>query len=462
MNRDFDQEKMIDKMRSLRDKRDLELLNQSLEKINLNSDYQKKLLDNKLLNVKYIGKVEISGESKDIYLILEQKQNSDGNKVEIERYWTEDGEVLGGNNTADQYNFITLDERYLEQDGLIEELESLDKNGILDLNKIEKERLEQIAQELGVSVEKLEKISEIDPEKEWEKNEENQEIEEKKDKEDKEVLSKKQMEKIPTKQDIKTNQKVTDKDTMSSLLGVQGKGYTKIAIVYSDKFKDSGSTTRFSFVGINKDGSAEKIDTLEQAYSSNPTKKITTLNRDGSKVEEKQVNSIFKIKGKQEEQLAVDIGTMGTIEPSFVRTPRQDNQEAISIPIETSNIRPTTRETRELMNRSRNTNVNDQIDKAEEHEEAGCENYTLEDIDDNPNNNTHEHFEHLSDEQLNEYASKILENDKIASVYNRNDVIEKLKQTQENTENRNAEEILEDVEQEMEESAEDEHQLPQR
>ena len=114
------------------------------------------------------------------------------------------------------------------------------------------------------------------------------------------------------------------------------------------------------------------------------------------------------------------------------------------------------------MNRSRNTNVNDQIDKAEEHEEAGCENYTLEDIDDNPNNNTHEHFEHLSDEQLNEYASKILENDKIASVYNRNDVIEKLKQTQENTENRNAEEILEDVEQEMEESAEDEHQLPQR
>ncbi len=51
---------------------------------------------------------------------------------------------------------------------------------------------------------------------------------------------------------------MTDKDTMASLLNVQGKGYRKIAIVYSDKFKEAGNTTKFSFVGIKQDGSAEK------------------------------------------------------------------------------------------------------------------------------------------------------------------------------------------------------------
>ena len=58
---------------------------------------------------------------------------------------------------------------------------------------------------------------------------------------------------------------------------------------------------------------------------------------------------------------------MGTIEPSLVRTPAQDNEEAISIPIETSNIRPTTRESRELMNRSRNTRGKEEIQRTEAH-----------------------------------------------------------------------------------------------
>ena len=110
MDRDLDKEKIIEKMRSLRDKRDLEILNQDLEEVNLDSDYQKELPENKVLNIKYLGKIEINNEPKDIYLVLEQKQKDDGNKIEIERYCTEDGEVLGGNNNSDQFNFITPNE----------------------------------------------------------------------------------------------------------------------------------------------------------------------------------------------------------------------------------------------------------------------------------------------------------------------------------------------------------------
>ena len=442
MDRDLDKEKIIEKMRSLRDKRDLEILNQDLEEVNLDSDYQKELPENKVLNIKYLGKIEINNEPKDIYLVLEQKQKDDGSKIEIERYCTEDGEVLGGNNNSDQFNFITPNEKYKDVEGLVESLQSLDKQGILDLKEIKK-------------------ISEIDSEKTVEDNEkENLEKDKDPDKE-KKTLSKKQVESISTKQEIKTEQKVTDKDTMASLLNVQGKGYRKIAIVYSDKFKEAGNTTKFSFVGIKQDGSAEKIDTIEQAYGTNPTKNVHSVNRDGSKIEEEKVNSIFKIKGKTETQIAVDIGNMGTIEPSLVRTPAQDNEEAISIPIETSNIRPTTRETRELMNRNRNTRVKEEIQRTEAHEELGCEDFSIKDIDDNPNNNTHEHQE-FSEEYLDKCASKILESETIANTYNRSDVKAYLKKYLENdNETIDTEDLINNVSEEMEQEAEKEHPLHQ-
>ena len=321
---------------------------------------------------------------------------------------------------------------------------------------------EQVAKELGITVEEIKKISEIDSEKTVEDNEkENLEKDKDPDKE-KKTLSKKQVESISTKQEIKTEQKVTDKDTMASLLNVQGKGYRKIAIVYSDKFKEAGNTTKFSFVGIKQDGSAEKIDTIEQAYGTNPTKNVHSVNRDGSKIEEEKVNSIFKIKGKTETQIAVDIGNMGTIEPSLVRTPAQDNEEAISIPIETSNIRPTTRETRELMNRNRNTRVKEEIQRIETHEELGCEDFSIKDIDDNPNNNTHEHQE-FSEEYLDKCASEILsKSETIANTYNSRDVKAYLKRSIENgNETIDTEDLINNVSEEMEQEAEKEHPLHQ-
>lgn len=251
---------------------------------------------------------------------------------------------------------------------------------------------------------------------------------------------------------------MTDKDTMASLLNVQGKGYRKIAIVYSDKFKEAGNTTKFSFVGIKQDGSAEKIDTIEQAYGTNPTKNVHSVNRDGSKIEEEKVNSIFKIKGKTETQIAVDIGNMGTIEPLLVRTPAQDNEEAISIPIETYNIRPTTRETREFMNRNRNPRVKEEIQEIKKHEKLGCEDFSKVDIDDNSNNNTHEHQE-FSEEYLDKCASKILsESEIIANTYNSRDVKAYLKRY---LENGNKTIDTEDLIEEMEQEAKKEHPLHQ-
>ena len=163
MQRNLDEEKIVDKMRSLRDKRDLEILNQELEGINLNCDYQKKIEDNKVLDVKYLGIIDFENKDTNIYLLLEQKEDKDGKIEEIERYYTEDWIFLGGNNKSDQYNCILLNEKYTNEKEILEQLQKLDKEGILDLNNIETSRLEEIAQTLGTIVERLQKISEINP-----------------------------------------------------------------------------------------------------------------------------------------------------------------------------------------------------------------------------------------------------------------------------------------------------------
>ena len=467
MDRDFDKEKIVDKMRELRDKRDLELLNQDMEDVNLDSDYQKEVSKNKVLNVKYLGTIEIDGEQKGIYLLIEQKEEKDGRLAEIEKYYTEDGEFLGADSNLDQFEFITLSEEYINKDGLLEQIESLDKEGILDLNEIENERLEELARELGIEPKDIEKYAEIDAEKEInDKDRTDDELEdegkenEKDENDDKEVLSKKEVEKIPAKTEIKTNQKVTDKDTMASLLNVEGKGYVKIAVIYSEKLQDNGNTTRFSFVGIKADGSAEKIDTLEQAYGNNPTKNVQTMNRDGSEIEEDKMNSIFRIKGKDEEQLAVNIGQMGTIEPKFVRTPRQDGEKAISIPIETQNIRPTTRETREYMNRSRNTSVDDNIKNIEKHEKENCDEVDARNTNDNPNDDTHNHD--FNQEFINECVDRLIE--KYGDIYNRNDLNDKvLKYIEEKgNEELSEERFYEGLDENVREEAEQEHPQHQR
>ena len=81
MNRDFDQEKILDKMRALRDQRDLEILNEQI-----NGKVQKQhFSEEKVLDVKFLGQVDGIG---DVYLVIEQEQDQDGNLFQAERYET--------------------------------------------------------------------------------------------------------------------------------------------------------------------------------------------------------------------------------------------------------------------------------------------------------------------------------------------------------------------------------------
>ena len=94
----MEKEKILDKMRELRDVRDLQILSKELENINLDVDYKKDLAENKVLDVKYLGQieqnVEVDGKEekvlKDIYLLIEQQKDKDGNLIQIEKYYNEE------------------------------------------------------------------------------------------------------------------------------------------------------------------------------------------------------------------------------------------------------------------------------------------------------------------------------------------------------------------------------------
>ena len=147
MERNINKEKNLEKMRELREKRDLELLKHDLDSINLDTDYQENLRQNKVKDVKFLGTVQIDGEEKSIFLVTEQKEIEEGKLIDIERYYTEDGEMLAGNNTIDGYE-VMLNEKFQGNENLLEELKALDKEGTLDLNELEENRMEEIAQAL--------------------------------------------------------------------------------------------------------------------------------------------------------------------------------------------------------------------------------------------------------------------------------------------------------------------------
>lgn len=462
MEKEANQEEILNKMRELREKRFKEICSKS----------KGRTINDYIENVKYLDRIEINGVEKSIYLIEEQHKQKDGSFSKVEKYYTEDGEFLGGNNSLDNYDKVILSERYKENNDLLEKLQRIEeskKDGKLDLNKEDEKLIEEVAKELGIEKEEIKRICVIDSKKEVkdkdkEVNEDEKETNTNRNEDEEKTISKKQIEKVSSKQEIEANERVTDQETMQEILGVEDKNYTKFAIVYSDKLNESNNTTEYTMVGINKDGSAEKIDSLEQDYGKNPTKEIYQMNEDGTEIKKQQVDSIYTIKGKEEGQIAIKNGSMGEIEPSYVRTPRQDNQKGISIPIETQNIRPTTREMQESMNRNRDTDVKDNINRAEEHEKSNCDNIEKEDIDDNPYNNTHIHS--LTEEQINAMIDKTMNNEEIANTYNRCDtrkrILEEMQKCNENGEEITIEKLQEKVEKTMEKDAQEEHALPTR
>ena len=178
-------------------------------------------------------------------------------------------------------------------------------------------------------------------------------------------------EKLTNKQELDANVRVTQTETLADIIPeIKEKGIEKIGVVYSDYSK--GQNGRFSFVGIDKDGQIQTIDSLQNIYGTTTGQKVTSINSvDGSIVEQEQVAGMVRLGDRgttngEEEYLSVRQGNYGIIEVDYVRADlsKPEDERYISASIETKSIYPTTREVRDFMDRSKNPEVGDELRRA--------------------------------------------------------------------------------------------------
>ena len=285
---------------------------------------------------------------------------------ELYEIYNEYGELIA---TVDVNGKIHFSPEYLEA------LKEIDEKYFetLKLEDAEFELPEELEeQDLCLDSEQIEKEKEKDKNKGKSTLEDIEEL-----KEDEEVKSYSEIEskqnvfdKITNKQEIDPNVKVTQTETLADMIPeVKQKGFVKIGVVYSEKVK--GGSGRFSFVGITQDGDIELIDGLQNIEGSTTGQTVTSINsRDGSVVEQEQVAGMVRLNrgvtNGQEEFLSLKVGQYGILEVDYVRADlsADKSNRYFSAPIETQSIKPTTKEVREFMDKTKNTSLSDEQKRA--------------------------------------------------------------------------------------------------
>ena len=392
----MDREEIFLKMKELRENLDLKFLNEEME--------EKKETFKKVQNVKYLGNVEIDEETIQIFLIFVQEMDKDGRAIsEICNCYTEDGNLIG--RFVSQYDIIAIREEYTEIDGLYEKVNMLDKNGELDLNKIEKAELENIAKALGMKEEEIQAMSsmelaqKIEEKQEAKENNENEQDEENQ-------LDKEQTKNITDgKREISLSTRVDEYKTLGQVLDLNESEYSKVAIVYSEKLKEIQdenqpiNNTAYSFVAIKKDGTAEVINDrlkVDERSGNNSFKDAIKVDADETARKDDKTKTRFQIIGKNGEKegrpyneletLSVENGQYGEIKAYYGKGTTRDGKLNIETQLATDKMMPTSIELRKLQSDRKGIYNNDQMAKeANESFEKGDEEINIDTVDGDPN-----------------------------------------------------------------------------
>lgn len=336
------------------------------------------------------------------------------------------------------------------------------------MNKLQnKELSEVLTAHLGrkVSEEEVQKMLEEMDENEIGELKEEKESEKDKD-ENENDLSKKQAEKIKVSgvQRADLEQKVDGKETLGKRLDLQG--YDSLYVVYSEKVDEitpgtKRNNTTYSLVGMTKDGEARVLNDefeMDKSAGNSAGRMQTRVNADGTATRDNSDSSVFVRKSND---MTVSCGNdRGTVRMSLGKKTLEENENT-SIQIGTPQTGHIPIEIREIFNRSKGTYQIDKVqDKIEENTEKGCK---PEDVKDFNGDETTETHEHISKEYINRVIIDIHQYGEINKVFGIKEVRDKLlRELKENKDKISAEQIIENVKQEMNEDAENlerEHKL---
>lgn len=315
-----------------------------------------------ILDIIYYGKINLSKNDADLnnqtveelYLVKKEVEG----KI-VQEFHTNNGVIA----TVGEEGKIEICEKYKQLINYNEFLLQLRDVPPLSLEKLEAEKSKKLE---GSKIETKKHDREQGSEKEKEQYREN-----------------------PKDAVVNLDRKITETRTFRELVPeVKEKGVVDVRVRRVDN-------TKFEFIGINEFGEIVKLESLEQTEGTNPNEDIVKVNEDGSKVEKEKVMTMLKIKpGKNEqnsnEGFTITLGKYGIPEVSYYRRAGQtDEYTSIPVNLRNTNQKHTDLEVREYMEKTRNTTVDDNIKRANDQiEHSEDEETTLENIDDDPYNDT--------------------------------------------------------------------------
>ena len=338
-------------------------------------------------------------------------------------------------------------------------IEDLKNNKGISLNEV-KEELETIAKYLGIEKEQILAMSQYDLDQPIESKEvsddkiklnDDQEKKEDNGKEEQEEIKEQNEEalkNINAKQEIDADKKVDDIHTLGEILGLEPG--SKLITVNSEAIQGNENTTRWTALEKKQNGTLKKVETLKQIGGRNSNKKINEINRDGSKVEEKSVQSSFAIESQlvQNGILTFRIGDAGRIEASYGQMDRTNHKEALTHELKTDHTKETTYEVREEFSYKNGTeNIKDDLKELKETKKIGVKKPTLKDVDGRDDTGTLDNITNINDENIKSIVEKIKEeNPEFENVFSDKDIrhyIEKI--SNEKGKNKNPEETYDEV-----------------
>ena len=339
----------------------------------------------------YLGEIELEGRKRDIYLVrelIEKRINGKSQQIEVDSYVTEQLEKIAGNNHSDNYQYPIVVSRYMnEKDSIEEQIRDLEDEGFLDLGQMERERRTQIAKALGRKEEEIQEIDEIDLKQKITNQPQ---------------VDKKELKGLDIKEETKLSQYIKG-ESLEKKLGLKEHGIedgvtlARVSSTSLNKYLDKPTSQIDSFVVIRKDGTAvalgEDILQPDNRLGTNPNKQITTANVEQGEVEKEQITSSWRIvNGNGREYLSVGYDeSYGSHREIKYMMSAVKEKEYVSVELETRQTWRQDEDIRQYMlERGEGTRTADNaLSRDKQHENCGKE--EVQDIDNNKNNDTHEH-----------------------------------------------------------------------
>ena len=443
-------------------KNNLEILNEIRNKRNEELKMQGRT-DISVIRVEYLCEDE-EGKRK-IFREIERQEFYNKPSVNVEKFYSyENGELtlVAGRSEMSNYEILPIIDLNNENDDwdiLKEEIEK----GIDNREK----KLQEIAMQLGISEKEITALSEIELEqqviekqdgkdeiKENEKEQEEQKEDEKNENEP-EKLTQKQVDNIGLKNQVSLNAKVDSKGkTLGQELGLDE--YTSIGIVHAYKLteltnsegkSESREDIKFGLVGQKKDGTYEKIPESKIRMYRGGNTEITAV-KNPQEVEHINSDCMFEVVGS-EKRLSINQSDPYGIPDVYLAKSSRDNDGNIAQKLQDQydGTEKTDVEVRALFNENRGTdNIKNMKDEAKKHEEAGCDELDIDEIDGNVNTG-HKHFD-LSEQEQQNAIEEIMEKGKVSREEAENKFAKELEENEDITIEEAKENVMERIEEE--------------